>query len=117
MLRRLLVAGAAAGVFGGTMVLAAYAANDVPPIRDGSAPTVGPGQGPPPKGAAFLGVGALAAIVVGGYYYQPYGLVEVEPPACTGVTDEGCELRMTEVPTEDGEVVPQCVQFCPQVQE
>ena len=62
----------------------------------------------------FVGVGALAAIAVGGYYYRPYGFVEVEPQACTGVTDDGCELRMTEVPTEDGDAVPQCVTFCPQ---
>ena len=61
----------------------------------------------------FVGIGAVAAILVGARYYQPYGYVEVEPPACTGVTDEGCELRLTEVPTEDGDVVPQCVQFCP----
>jgi hypothetical protein len=61
----------------------------------------------------FVGIGAVAAILVGARYYQPYGYVEVEPPACSGVTDDGCELRLTEVPTEEGDVVPQCVQFCP----
>jgi hypothetical protein len=61
----------------------------------------------------FVGIGAVAAILVGATYYRPYGYVEIEPPACTGVTEEGCELRLTDVPTEEGEVVPQCVQFCP----
>ena len=33
---------------------------------------------------------------------------------CTGQTDEGCSLAWRDVPTEEGTVVPQCVQFCPQ---
>jgi len=65
----------------------------------------------------FVGIGAVAAILVGATYYRPYGYVEVEPPLCSGVTDDGCELRLTEVPTEEGAIVPQCVQFCPPAEQ
>ena len=174
MLRKIIVASAAAGALGSAIVLAAtlpagtaFAANDTPPITDfsaqpvvrkGPAPVqrvaprvVAPGVvgprvvaprfvpriSPGARGASFVGgrqffvnrgayrtryggrivtfvaIGAVAAVLVGGRYYQPYGYVEVEAPACTGLTDDGCELRLTEVPTEEGEPVPQCVQFCP----
>ena len=63
-----------------------------------------------------MALGSLAAITIGSRYYRPYAYVDgVNPDYCEGPTDDGfCELRMTEVPLEDGSVVLQCVSYCPQ---
>lgn len=64
----------------------------------------------------FVALGALGAIAIGSRYYTPYAYVDGPgPDACVGQTDDGmCELRMTEVPLEDGTAVMQCVSYCPQ---
>jgi hypothetical protein len=64
----------------------------------------------------LVAIGALGAIAIGSRYYQPYAYVDGPgPDACMGPTDDGmCELRMTEVPLEDGTAAPQCVAYCPQ---
>jgi hypothetical protein len=64
----------------------------------------------------FVALGALGAIAIGSRYYTPYAYVDGPgPDACMGPTDDGmCELRMTEVPLEDGTAVMQCVSYCPQ---
>jgi hypothetical protein len=64
----------------------------------------------------FVALGALGAIAIGARYYRPYAYVDGPgPDACMGPTDDGmCELRMTEVPLEDGTAVLQCVAYCPQ---
>jgi hypothetical protein len=62
----------------------------------------------------IVAVSALAAIAVGAAYYYPYGYVAIARPACYGVTAEGCTLHWQDVPTEEGDVVTQCVQYCPQ---
>jgi hypothetical protein len=61
----------------------------------------------------ILGIGALSAIAVGASYFDPDGFVAVAEPACAGITPEGCRLRWQDVPTEEGDVEPQCVQYCP----
>jgi len=64
----------------------------------------------------FVALSALAAITIGAVYYAPYAYVD-GPSAdiCTGPTEDGtCELRMTEVPLEDGSSEMQCVAYCPQ---
>jgi Beta/Gamma crystallin len=62
----------------------------------------------------IVAVTTLAALAVGAAYYYPYGYVAVARPACYGVTAEGCTLNWQDVPTEEGYMVTQCVQFCPQ---
>ena len=64
----------------------------------------------------FVALGVLAAITIGSRYYTPYAYVDgPDPDACMGPTDDGmCELRMTDVPLEDGSSAPQCVAYCPQ---
>ena len=64
----------------------------------------------------FVALGTLGAIAIGSRYYTPYAYVDGPgPDACMGPTDDGmCELRMTEVPLEDGTAVMQCVSYCPQ---
>jgi hypothetical protein len=62
----------------------------------------------------IVAVTTLTAIAVGAAYYYPYGYVAVPRPVCQGVTAEGCTLHWQDVPTEEGDVVTQCVQYCPQ---
>lgn len=64
----------------------------------------------------LVAIGALGAIAIGSRYYTPYAYVDGPgPDACMGPTDDGmCELRMTEVPLEDGTAAMQCVSYCPQ---
>ena len=63
-----------------------------------------------------FGLGALGAIYVGSRYYN--ALCVVDGPIGPGVrraTDDGlCELRMTEVPLENGGAEAVCVAYCPQ---
>jgi hypothetical protein len=64
----------------------------------------------------FLAIGTLGAIAIGSRYYSPYAFVDgPSADVCAGPTDDGlCELRMTEVPLEDGTAAMQCVSYCPQ---
>lgn len=64
----------------------------------------------------FVALGTIAAIAVGSRYYSPYAFVDgPRGETCAGPTDDGmCELRMTEVPLEDGTAEMQCVSYCPQ---
>jgi len=62
----------------------------------------------------IVAVSTLAAIAVGAVYYYPYGYAAISRPVCRGITDEGCALRWQSVATEEGDVVAQCVQYCPQ---
>jgi hypothetical protein len=64
----------------------------------------------------FIAIGGLTAIAIGSRQYRPYAFVD-GPSAdiCQGPTDDGlCELRMTEVPLEDGTTAMQCVSYCAQ---
>ena len=56
---------------------------------------------------------ALGALTVGAIAYSAYAYVPVEQPVCTGYTEDGCFLRWAEVPTVEGELIPQCVTYCP----
>lgn len=55
---------------------------------------------------------ALTALTIGAIAYRPYAYVPVGEPVCTGYTEDGCFLRWVEVPTAEGELVPQCVTYC-----
>jgi hypothetical protein len=57
-------------------------------------------------------VTALTALTLGAIAYAPYAYVPVAEPLCTGYTEDGCFLRWTEVPTEQGDLIPQCVTYC-----
>ena len=59
-------------------------------------------------------LGVLGGIYVGSTFYRPDAYVVMAQPACRGITAEGCSLRWRNVPTDDGDTVAQCVQFCPQ---
>lgn len=61
----------------------------------------------------LVAFGALAAITIGSRFYDPDGYVAIAEPICSGFTPDGCRLQWQDVPTEDGGVEPQCVQYCP----
>ena len=59
----------------------------------------------------------LTPLFIGSSYYYAYRYLPYDGPVCGGVTENGCELRWMDVPTEDSdESMPQCVEFCPQQQ-
>lgn len=58
-------------------------------------------------------VTGLAALTIGAVTYYPVAYAAVPQPICTGITENGCTLQWVDVPTEDGFIEPQCVQFCP----
>jgi beta/gamma crystallin len=64
---------------------------------------------------AFIPLGILGVVLIGGSYWYPDGYVSVAQPLCTGLTPDGCQLNWRMVDFEDGGGAPQCVQYCPQV--
>ncbi len=57
----------------------------------------------------------LAPLIIAGSTYHAYRYLPYDGPACSGITENGCELRWVEVPLKDSDAaVPQCVEFCPQ---
>ncbi len=63
---------------------------------------------------AFVPLGILGVVLIGGSYWYPDGYVSVAQPLCTGLTPDGCQLNWRMVDFEDGGGAPQCVQYCPQ---
>jgi hypothetical protein len=61
----------------------------------------------------FVTVGSLGAIMFGSNNYYPYAYVSADEMYCSGLTDEGCQLRWREVETVEGNLVYQCVAYCP----
>lgn len=61
----------------------------------------------------FVGLGALSALAIGGATYYPYAYLDAPQDYCDGLNDEGCQLRWQGVQTEEGDIVPQCVAYCP----
>jgi hypothetical protein len=62
---------------------------------------------------ALVPLAALGALTIGGVAYAAYGYVPVEQPYCDGYTEDGCQFMWTDVPTDEGDIVPQCVTYCP----
>jgi hypothetical protein len=58
---------------------------------------------------------AIGTIAIAGrpYYASGYPAVAATPNACTGVTAEGCELQLKDVPMDGGGNASVCVQYCP----
>ena len=61
----------------------------------------------------FVGLGALGAIAIGSSQFYPYAYISAPEPYCEGQTEDGCELMWQEVQTIEGDVVNQCVAYCP----
>ena len=61
----------------------------------------------------FVALSALGAIAIGANEYYPYAYISAPEPYCEGLTEDGCELMWQEVETIEGDVVNQCVAYCP----
>ena len=61
----------------------------------------------------FVALSTLGAIAIGSNQYYPYAYISAPQPYCEGLTEDGCELMWQEVQTIEGEVVNQCVAYCP----
>lgn len=53
------------------------------------------------------------AILIGEQRYYPYAYLSAPQDYCEGETEDGCELRWREVDTIEGDVIGQCVAYCP----
>jgi hypothetical protein len=65
----------------------------------------------------LIGISLVTGWAIGPDFYYPEGYVALAQPVCTGFTDDGCALRWQDVATDDGSVVPTCVQACPKVRK
>ena len=61
----------------------------------------------------FIALSALSAILIGSDNYYPYAYISAPQPYCEGLTEDGCQLMWQEVETLEGDVVYQCVAYCP----
>ena len=61
----------------------------------------------------FGALGLLGAIIIGSDQYYPYAYISAPENYCEGLTEDGCELMWEDVQTIEGDVVPQCVAYCP----
>ena len=63
--------------------------------------------------STFVALSALSAIIIGSSDYYPYAYISAPQPYCEGLTEDGCQLMWQEVQTVEGDVVDQCVAYCP----
>ena len=61
----------------------------------------------------FVALSVLGAIVIGSSQYYPYAYLSSPAPYCEGLTEDGCQLVWQDVQTIEGDVIPQCVAYCP----
>jgi hypothetical protein len=61
----------------------------------------------------FVALSALGAIAIGSSQYYPYAYISAPESYCEGLTEDGCELMWQQVETVEGDVVNQCVAYCP----
>ena len=61
----------------------------------------------------FVALSTLGAIAIGSSEYYPYAYISAPEPYCEGLTEDGCELQWQEVQTIEGDVMDQCVAYCP----
>jgi hypothetical protein len=61
----------------------------------------------------FVALGTLGAITIGSDYYYPYAYISAPEPYCEGLTEDGCQLMWQDVETLEGDIISQCVAYCP----
>jgi hypothetical protein len=61
----------------------------------------------------FVPLTALAVLAVGPRHYYPYAYIAAPRPYCEGYTEDGCLLDWREVETLEGDILAQCVAYCP----
>jgi hypothetical protein len=61
----------------------------------------------------FVPLSVLAAILIDDQRYYPYAYLDAPQDYCDGRTEDGCQLVWDEVETLEGDLVDQCVAYCP----
>jgi hypothetical protein len=61
----------------------------------------------------FVALSALGVLAIGAAEYYPYAYIDSPQPFCEGLTEDGCQLDWQDVETIEGDVIGQCVAFCP----
>jgi len=61
----------------------------------------------------FVALSTLGAIAIDPNEYYPYAYISAPEDYCQELTEDGCELMWQDVETIEGDVVPQCVAYCP----
>ena len=61
----------------------------------------------------FVALSALGAIAIGSSEYYSYAYITAPENYCEGLTEDGCELMWQDVETIEGDIIPQCVAYCP----
>jgi hypothetical protein len=61
----------------------------------------------------LVALSLLGAIAIGTYEYYPYAYIDAPELYCDGLTEDGCQLVWQEVETIEGDIIPQCVAYCP----
>ncbi len=61
----------------------------------------------------FVALGALGTIAIGAAEYYPYAYIQAPENYCDGRTEDGCQLVWESIETVEGDVIPQCVAYCP----
>lgn len=61
----------------------------------------------------FVALSTLSAIMIGSDQYYPYAYITAPEDYCQGLTEDGCELNWEQVQTQEGDVIDQCVAYCP----
>jgi hypothetical protein len=63
--------------------------------------------------STFVSLSALSALAIGADYYYPYAYISAPQPYCEGLTEDSCLLMWQPVQTVEGDVIYQCVAYCP----
>ena len=61
-----------------------------------------------------VALSALPAILIGTNEFYPFAYIDAPESYCDGLSEDGCQLVWQEVDTDEGDVIPQCVAYCPQ---
>jgi len=61
----------------------------------------------------FVALGALGVIAIGAAEYYPYAYIDAPEDYCDGRTADGCQLVFDEIETVEGDLIGQCVAYCP----
>jgi hypothetical protein len=61
----------------------------------------------------FVALGALGVLAIGAATYYPYAYIDAPQDYCDGLTEDGCQLDYQDVETVEGDVIGQCVAYCP----
>ncbi|HET7848905.1 MAG TPA: hypothetical protein VFL51_07575 [Pseudolabrys sp.] len=61
----------------------------------------------------FVALSALTALAIAGSQYYPYAYIDAPEDYCDGLTPDGCQLVWEDVQTVEGDIIPQCVAYCP----